>query len=175
MKSLISSILLLTLCISCKEKNENIIKEISLDVALSAKASNAIADSLKIIPFSFCEMITIKQWDEMLVITPYTNMETIKAKNLGNFKKISNTLENNSISDDKCTLVFLLKNDIIAYATTIRLPIDFSGLLDNSSQKGNASFLRKDCGNLYLEKSQYKYQTKFIVHIRNSKNSPIPR
>ena len=164
--SILLIILLLSLLFSCNKKDENI-KSINLDNILSEKAVKILAGSTLTVSFPFCDMVPLKQWDQMILISPYMNFRKLKENDLKNIENVIKILEENALSEDRCALLFLWKKTIIAYAIPKRLPIDFLGLVVNNN-KNIDSFLKEDCGDFYLKKEIYKNEKRLLVRIKTN-------
>lgn len=164
MKNLIILIcIIIGLITSCGTKDKGI-KKINLDEIILPAAKFALNNDSSEVHFLFCKSIPFKDWDMLIVTSPYANWEDIQYKNIKNSNEAKNIFNSNNLMEDRCMLFFLKKNEFVAYSIVNRFPIDFSLIKNNNG----TSFLSKQsiCDNLYLKKQSYKNKKWLYVNLR---------
>jgi hypothetical protein len=115
---------ILTLFASCQQERSMIKIDIDKQLAIAAKASLQ-KDSL-IIPFAFCDLLPVKEWDTIIVIGPYSNEESFENIAIKDFDAVKDILLSVTNDEEKCILAYLKNNKVFGYSIIPRSPIDLS-------------------------------------------------
>lgn len=93
---------------------------------ISSDANRSLSSSG--INVDFCSRLN-RDWDSIVVITPYASIDKIKKLALANFESISSEVESAKYSEQQTQLLLVKKNQIIGYGSLSYKPLDLSSLL----------------------------------------------
>jgi hypothetical protein len=152
--------IIFTLTLSCKQKAEKI-KTLNISKALSEKYASLTSDTITAAQFSFSKVVPIDQWDQLIVIPPYSELSQRHTAEISNAEQTAKQLQNSRLSEELCALLFLWKKKVIGIALVPRLPIDFMTLAGDSINK---SFSKNESNHFFLKRKKNKDEERMTVH-----------
>jgi hypothetical protein len=141
--------LLLMFCFALQLSCTQDIKEYDMATILDAKILSA-RKSPQQVKLQLCKEIPFK-WNNIIVLSPYSGAEVIRKENLNNSRAITKMFPALTLHDGKSILLFIENNNIVRYASVLRMPLDFCALI----RPGQESFKiskKMGCEQLYIKK-----------------------
>jgi hypothetical protein len=82
------------------------LKEINVDKKIADYMLWVGGDTSRVTA-QFCDLITIVSWDEVVVLGPYTSVQSISDLKIDNIEMVKDSLSKVSLDEGKCTLIYL--------------------------------------------------------------------
>lgn len=136
--------------LSCTTKD---IEKYDINPTLNAKAQ-VLKKSAQPIKLDLCNGTSFN-WDNIIILPPYSNAEFIRKHNLANSKSIEKLLPALTLDEGKCILLFVENNKIVKYSSVSRIPLDFNEVKRQDQTVMNIS-REMACNQLYIEKDNDK-------------------